>query len=185
MIDFAAYNQYSPGDGGALGSLYPEEGAACRCQLCLDNTSNCSQWMRRFANKDTGNNSADEDTNYLLLPARLLGYYFNTKVWAQFHVNRVQAIKEPDAEEMGKLIFPEDSDEVKEDLRILIEQHGSTKLPMIVDPIEGKGSGLVVLLHGKEIPQPSRHIEAHAHGQERPSRSGQDAHSGDSLQMCG
>ncbi|KAL8750215.1 MAG: hypothetical protein Q9199_007215 [Rusavskia elegans] len=148
MIDFAAYKQYSPDGGGALGSLHPKEGAACKCQLCLDNTSNCGQWMHRFANEDMGNSSADEDVNYLLLPARLLGYCFNNKVWAQFHVNRVQAIKIPVAEtEMKKLIFPEESD-IKEDLKILIEQHGSTILPMIVDPIEGKGAGLVVLLHG-------------------------------------
>ncbi|KAI4256793.1 MAG: hypothetical protein L6R42_006015, partial [Xanthoria sp. 1 TBL-2021] len=149
MIDFAAYKQYSPGGRGTLGSLYPVEGAACKCQLCLDNTSNLSQWMCGFADEDMGNISADEDINYLLLPARLLGYCFNTKVWAQFHVNRVKAIKIPDAKkEMEKLIFPEESDSVKEDLGILIEQHGSTKLPMIVDPIEGKGAGLVVLLHG-------------------------------------
>ncbi|KAL8846050.1 MAG: hypothetical protein Q9221_008831, partial [Calogaya cf. arnoldii] len=149
MIDFAAYQQYSPGGSSALGSLEPVGGPACKCQLCLDDRSNWSHWIGRFAIEDKGESSADEDTNYLLLPARLLGYCFGTKVWAQFHVNRVQAIEKPDAgTEMKKLIFPEESEEVKEDLRILIEQHGNTKLPMIVDPIEGKGAGLVVLLHG-------------------------------------
>ncbi|KAL8908079.1 MAG: hypothetical protein Q9171_005597 [Xanthocarpia ochracea] len=149
MIDFAAYKQYSPGGGGALGSLEPEEDAACKCQLCLDSTSNFSQWMRRFANEDMGNSSADDDINYFFLPARLLGYCFNTKIWAQFHVNRVKAINISNAKkEMEKLKFPEELDSVKEDLRILIQLHGKTELPMIVDPIEGKGAGLVVLLHG-------------------------------------
>ncbi|KAL9629701.1 MAG: hypothetical protein Q9204_005126 [Flavoplaca sp. TL-2023a] len=149
MIDFAAYEQYSLDGVGALGSLDPMEGAACKCQLCLDNTSNCSEWMRRFANEDMTNIPAAEDINYSLLPARLLGYCFNAKVWAQFHVNRVEAVEMPDAKrDMEKLIFPEEADGVKEDLKILIEQHGSTKLPMIVDPIEGKGAGLVILLHG-------------------------------------
>lgn len=182
MIDFAAYQQYSPGGSSALGSLEPVEGPACKCQLCLDDT--CTKWMAKFDNEDKGNSSADEDINYLLLPARLLGYCFNTKVWAQFHVNRVQPIRKLDAgAEMKKLIFPEESEDVKEDLRILIEQHGNTKLPMIVDPIEGKGAGLVVLLHGEEIPNPSRHIQAHAH--KRSSRSRQNAYSGDSREKCG
>lgn len=155
MIDFAAYKQYSPDGGVPMGNLCPEEDSPCKCQLCLDNTSICSQWMHRFAREDMDNTSADEDVNYFLLPARLLGYCFKTKVWAQFHVNRVRAIEIPDAEtEMKKLIFPEESD-IKHDLKILIEQHGSTKLPMmIMDPIEGKGAGLVVLLHGKAIPSP-------------------------------
>ena len=109
--------------------------------------------MRRFAEEDNGSALPDEDLNYLLLPARLLGYCFSTKVWAQFHVNKVEAIEVPDAEKaMQKLIFPDELKGIKEDLRILIEQHGSTKVPMIVDPVEGKGAGLVVLLHGKKHP---------------------------------
>ncbi|KAI4104300.1 MAG: hypothetical protein LQ339_003919 [Xanthoria mediterranea] len=148
-IDFAAYKQYSPAGGGPMGNLCPEDDTPCKCRLCLDNTSNFSQWMQKFAHEDMDNTSADEDVNYIFLPARLLGYCFKTKVWAQFHVNRVRAIEIPDAEtEMKKLIFPEESD-IKQDLKILIEQHGSTELPMmIMDPIEGKGAGLVVLLHG-------------------------------------
>ncbi|KAL8702463.1 MAG: hypothetical protein Q9201_004368 [Fulgogasparrea decipioides] len=117
--------------------------------LCFDEESNCAQWMRRFAENDAGNHSSHEDSNYLLLPARLLGYCFNIKAWAQVHMNRVRPIEPPDADKlMQKLIFPTESEGVKEDLKILIEQHGSTKLPLIVDPVEGKGAGLVVLLHG-------------------------------------
>lgn len=109
--------------------------------------------MQRFAEKAAGNASPAEDNNYLLLPARLLGYCFNTKVWAQFHVDRVGPIDTPDADKadnmMRKLVFPEDSDSVKGDLKVLIEHHGSTSVPLVVDPIKGKGAGLVVLLHGK------------------------------------
>ncbi|KAL8720213.1 MAG: hypothetical protein Q9181_007947 [Wetmoreana brouardii] len=150
MIDFTAYNRYSPsGSGGAIGSLYPTRITACKCQLCFDEESNCVQWMRRFAEDAAGNDPANEDSNYLLLPARLLGYCFNIKAWAQFHLNRVGPIETPNADKlMQKLIFPEESEGVKEDLKNLIEQHGSTKLPLIVDPVEGKGAGLVVLLHG-------------------------------------
>ena len=38
-----------------------------------------------------------------------------------------------------KLIFPEETEGVKKDLRVLIEQHGSTKLPWIADSIKSKG----------------------------------------------
>ena len=150
MIDFTAYKRYSLTGIYAIGSLCPTQMIACKCQLCFDEKNNCTQWMRRFAEEAAGNDSADEANNYLLLPARLLGYCFKTKVWAQFHVNGIGAIETPDADNMmKKLIFPEESKKIKDDLRILIEQHGSTKLPLVTDPIKGKGAGLVVLLHGK------------------------------------
>ena len=95
--------------------------------------------------------SIEEDENYLLLPARVQGYCLKTKVWAQFHVNRIEDVEAVDPERIMKaLVFPEESKSVKEDLRILVEQHGSEDpdLPLIADPIAGKGSGLIILLHG-------------------------------------
>lgn len=158
MIDFKAYKLYSPSGIGATGSLLPQRGiAACKCRLCFDKSYNCTEWMRNFAadasttgtTTNDSNESTEEDNNYLLLPARVLGYCFNTKVWAQFHVNGVHAIEEPDINTMmQKLIFPEEAQGVKEDLKNLIEQHGNAKPPLIVDPIKGKGAGLVILLHG-------------------------------------
>ena len=38
-----------------------------------------------------------------------------------------------------KLIFLEETEGVKKDLRVLIEQHDSTKLPLIADSIKSKG----------------------------------------------
>lgn len=150
MIDFTAYKRYSRRGVNAIGSLFPAHIAACKCQLCFDRKSNCIQWMRRFAEKAAGNDSADEASNYLLLPARLLGYCFKTKVWAQFHVYRIGTIEAPDVDNlMKKLIFPEESESTKQDLKILIEQHGTTKLHLVEDSIKGKGAGLIVLLHGK------------------------------------
>ena len=152
MIDFTAYKRYGPGGVGAIGELLPIDFVACKCQLCFDETANCAQWMQRFAGEDPDNESVAENSNYMLLPCRLLGYSFSTKVWAQFDMNKVGDIKIVDTEEMmGKLIFPEESESVKEDLRILIEQHGSARVPLIVDPIEGKGAGLVILLHGERV----------------------------------
>ena len=158
MIDFTAYKQYGPSSFGAIGHLCPISIVACKCPLCFDEKANCAQWMQRFAGEDPDNESVAENSNYMLLPARLLGYSFSTKAWAQFHVGRVGDIRTIDAEKMmEKLIFPEESEDVKGDLRILIEQHGSTQVPLIVDPIEGKGAGLVILLHGERYRPEIRH----------------------------
>ena len=152
MIDFTAYKRYGPSSVGAIGDLLPMDFVACKCQLCFDETANCAQWMQRFAEKDSDNESVAENSNYMLLPARLLGYSFSKKAWAQFHMDRVWDIKKVNAEKvMEKLILPEESKEVKKDLRILIEHHGSAQVPLIVDPIEGKGAGLVILLHGERF----------------------------------
>ncbi|KAL8709243.1 MAG: hypothetical protein Q9220_005986 [cf. Caloplaca sp. 1 TL-2023] len=108
-----------------------------------------STWMWRFAEKTANDDLTAENGNYLLLPARVLGYCFNLKAWAQFHVEKVGTTEAPDLEQMmAKLIFPEEFASVKEDLQILIEQHGRTVPPSITDPIKGKGAGLVVLFHG-------------------------------------
>lgn len=184
MIDFTAYKRYSLNGVCAIGSLCPGNTVPCKCRLCFDENGNCPQWMRKFAEKAAGNDSAAEDSNYLLLPARVLGYCFNTKVWAQFQVNRVGAMETPDVDNMmQKLIFPEETESVKEDLKILIEQHGSTQLPLIVDPIKGKGAGLVVLLHGKRyLHDLIVNSLTHPH---RSSRRGEDAHGRNSRQVCG
>lgn len=151
MIDFTAYERYSPRGVSSIGELFPERVVACNCRLCFDEHNNCTEWMQKFAETAGPNNSAGENSNYLLLPARVLGYCFNTKVWARFHVDSVRPIEIPDAANMmRKLVFPEESDSVKKDLITLIKHHGSTSdTEVLVDPIKGKGAGLVVLLHGK------------------------------------
>ena len=108
MIDFTAYTRYSPSGLCAIGGIYPVRVGACKCRLCFDEQSNCIQWMQRFAEMTSANDSAAEDSNYLLLPARLLGYCFNIKVWGQFHVDRIGLIETPDTKNMmRKLVFPE------------------------------------------------------------------------------
>lgn len=150
MIDFEAYKLYSLSGIGAHGSLRAQAHVvACKCQLCFDKADSCTEWMRNFAADSADEESAATDANYLLLPARVLGYCFNPKIWAQFYVKRVRAIDPPNvAKVMGRLVFPEEAEGVKEDLKTLIEQHGKTGPPLIVDPIKGKGTGLVILLHG-------------------------------------
>ena len=148
MIDFAGFERYALDPIGVIGKLSPLRISGCKCKLCFDESGNYNEWMSNFAKPD--GREQGEDWNYSLLPARVLGYCLETKVWAQFHVGRIKDIDPPNSDEILKrLIFPEESEGVKEDLRTLIEQHGSIMTPLIADPIEGKGSGLTILLHGK------------------------------------
>lgn len=149
MIDFTAFRRFGPGIA-FVGNISPQTIAICRCKLCFDEKSNPIQWMRDFAEKDGEHDSQDQKMNYVLLPARALGYCLRNKIWAQFDVTKVKGIESPSSKEFSeKLIFPEDSKTVKEDLKILVEQHGKPNDYMIGDPIAGKGCGLVILLHGK------------------------------------
>lgn len=150
MIDFTAYKRYGPSTGAA-GNLSPIPYMVCKCRLCFGEGSTCDQWLRDFAIEDGNNDSADEGQNSLLLPARVLGYCLHDKVWAQFHVTKVEDVQTSISDEFSnKLVFPEDSETAKQDLKILIEQHGKPNPHTIGDPIAGKGCGLVVLLHGKQ-----------------------------------
>ena len=149
IIDITAYKRYGPGTA-FIGNLSPQSIVPCRCKLCFDEKSNPNQWMRDFARKDGEDDSENEKKNYLLLPGRALGYCLHNKIWAQFDVRKVKPIESPSSMEFSqRLIFPEDSKTVKEDLKTLIEQHGKPNSDMVGDPIAGKGCGLVILLHGK------------------------------------
>ncbi|KAL8790408.1 MAG: hypothetical protein Q9195_006364 [Heterodermia aff. obscurata] len=147
MIDFTGFERYAPDPISAIGKLQPVRTLACKCKLCFGENDSSSEWMSNFARTDR--RADDDNRNYSLLPARALGYCLNSKVWAQLHVGSISHIETPKSDEIfEKVIFPEESDSVKEDLRILVEQHGSTKTPLISDPVAGKGSGLTILLHG-------------------------------------
>jgi hypothetical protein len=97
------------------------------------------------------------DRNYLLLPSRVLGYAFKSGCFAQFFVDKVETINDeyPGQEFDKSLIFPEDKEENKADIKRLILGHKSDEgdrtignRPLISDAVEGKGKGLVILLHG-------------------------------------
>jgi hypothetical protein len=156
MIDFAAFEEYGPGCA-EVGNLKPLKLDVCNCALCLDEGRQCKEWIQHFNmndNSEIGNDSCNAEKrkqNYLLLPPRVLGYCLNSKIWGQFQVQRITDIEPPSPEDFdNKLVFPDDSEDVKQDLKTLVVQHGSTEGHTVADPIAGKGCGLVILLHGTE-----------------------------------
>ena len=181
MIDFAGFERYAPDPIGVIGKLHPLRILGCKCKLCFDESGNFSEWMNNFGKMD--GREQDENRYYSLLPAQALGYCLGTKVWAQFHIRRIKDIESPKSDDILKrLIFPEESEGVKEDLKTLIEQHGSITTPLVADPIPGKGSGLTILLHGKK----HLYFDVIAKAQLpcRSSRRRQDSHSRNPRKVC-
>jgi len=85
------------------------------------------------------------DEQLLLCPPRVFGFIIREKKWAQMLVSQVQHIsKEGREDAFKKLELDKNS---KEHLKLLVTQHAKQD-KNIDDLIPGKGSGLVVLLHG-------------------------------------
>jgi hypothetical protein len=143
-IDFAAYQKSGPVLTRA-GRLAPLLHSVCPCSLCLDQKR--KNWIKSFGKVPQEEAPQQQVEDYRLLPARLLGYDFTTKIWGQFYVNRVKDDVRPDQNSFDRLIFPRGSKAAKEELKTLVMYHGKYKSP-IEDPVAGKGQGLVILLHG-------------------------------------
>ncbi|KAJ5432370.1 uncharacterized protein N7458_011526 [Penicillium daleae] len=92
-----------------------------------------------------------ERDKFLLCPPRVLGYSTQQKIWGQFKVDAVRRV------EPVKIKTAFDTDlqlhqEYKDMIKALVENHTKTNDSKTdrkdMDVIEGKGRGLVILLHG-------------------------------------
>ena len=92
------------------------------------------------------------DEEFLLFPPRLLGFFPKEKIWGQFSVDQTSATlgKRPKVfEEQLQLDM-----QYKRMLQALVEEHAGRKQEdnddkaHFKDLVEGKGRGLVLLLHG-------------------------------------
>lgn len=146
IVDFDYYLRSQPGKLD-LGSLIPLRSNVCKCLLCLSNED--KRWMESFPASDD-----DFSDKLWLLPPRVLGYALDTRRWAQFSVKSLIPVptEKSDALFDDELVFPNElEDEDKKGLiKALVCNHD--KRPedpdLLTDGIEGKGLGLVILLHG-------------------------------------
>lgn len=92
-----------------------------------------------------------ERDKFLLCPPRVLGYSTQQKIWGQFKVDAVRRV------EPVKIKTAFDTDlqlhqKYKDMIKALVENHTKTNDSKTnrkdMDVIEGKGRGLVILLHG-------------------------------------
>ena len=149
-------NPMKSGDFPPLGKRVPFFEADCVCALCR--VSPVQQWKPSQSSSFAG-----DDTRLRFLPPRLLGYALNQKVWGQFLVNRlarVASTTNPDTDNTDDAFWKELQleQESKELLMAFIKHHNVQEKrnsdnaagidDQTFDIIEGKGQGLVILLHG-------------------------------------
>lgn len=124
---------------------------SCDCELCL--SSDRKKWSEKFVNYEM----REDDFDYLLLPAKVLGYALNRKIWAQFTIDEVADVDNASPNEVynNQLVFPgNDSEDQKVDLKSLVVDHikvrerEASSHKLVNDPIRGKGKGLILLFHG-------------------------------------
>jgi hypothetical protein len=187
MVDFESFQQDCQEVLPIGKTLLPSPNFnPCNCPLCLEIGD--QKWITGFSETmvEAGDGTDSElDRNYLLLPSRVLGYAFKSGRFAQFFVDKVETVMDenPGPDFDKSLIFPEDKEENKNDIKRLILGHKSDEgdltignRPLISDAVEGKGKGLVILLHGM-WKRPSPLLDMMLIAFARPSRCWKDSNS--------
>lgn len=84
---------------------------------------------------------------FALLPPRLHGYIPVKRIFAQLAVKHISPVENKDKDDVWNtgLILNEDKKKI---IRTLVENHAQMTQKRVPDLVEGKGNGLVILLHG-------------------------------------
>ncbi|MCJ1244500.1 hypothetical protein MMC30_001698 [Trapelia coarctata] len=151
MIDFLSYFQYAD-KIGRLGDLKSSgEDNECGCPSCRSNKV-LSNLLKFDYDGATGDEEF-EPLQLMMCPPRVLGYVIERKMWAQLRVEDVKPVENvngPDTFDEKLKLEPN----TKDMLRDLVTNHEAGKQSKdgkrtkgIQDVIQGKGDGLVILLH--------------------------------------
>lgn len=147
-------NTLKRGDTAPLGRKESFAETGCVCGHCK------SSVIQTWRDVSTLNLSLDglgrafmkDEQRLLYLPPRLLGYALNDRVWGQFLVHKLNHISSAVEDDVKKGPFWDElelEDEHKDHLMAFVRHHrASTPHSKEFDIIEGKGQGLVILLHG-------------------------------------
>ena len=151
-----------------LGKKIPTMQSGCLCPVCRASVT--QQWKPdpMLEPSEAGSRFSEDNTRLQLLPPRLLGFSLKERVWGQFLVHKIErSAPKDDRDRQGPFWKDLELDkESKELLWAFMQQHkvtatlsnanksGSTNAEAAdarlksIDVIEGKGQGLVILLHG-------------------------------------
>lgn len=102
-----------------------------------------------------------EDDHLLLCPPRVLGYATREKSWCQFKVDSTDRVESTDSSRVFDKSLELD-ESYKKMIKALVANHQKSKAPDIAhvtDVVQGKGQGLVILLHGMYLDIPRLHGE--------------------------
>ena len=146
-MDYRAWNRWGPGDE------IPNMGDATASPLDANAWLTSKIYERRLhsiAEKEFEERSKKgqlSDDEYALLPPRLLGYIPVKRIFAQLAVKHLSAIENKDKDQVwnSDLVLNQDKKNI---IRTLVENHAQMAHKRTPDLVEGKGNGLVILLHG-------------------------------------
>lgn len=154
-MDHKSFLQYCQTDYSAIcpmGDLQViSDAAECSCSECMQNVL-LKRRMR--VDYDHINKSQKfEDDQYIICPPRFLGYVMHEKLWAQLMVDYTNIIKEKVKEDAFEKLIMDPN--IKNLIKGLVGNHEKKKKKdefgndsVLEDIVEGKGKGLVILLHG-------------------------------------
>ncbi|KAF1995976.1 P-loop containing nucleoside triphosphate hydrolase protein [Amniculicola lignicola CBS 123094] len=152
IVDHRSFLDSSEVACGAMGQFeISDDRYECTCSECMKSRS--LKNMMKFGYDNRKASEPFEDDQYIICPARFLGYIMGTKAWAQMPVKYVHEIKKKvKVDAFDNLILDR---QAKALIRSLVGNHEKKKSHgdgenggFREDWIEGKGRGLVILLHG-------------------------------------
>lgn len=152
IVDHKSFLQCGDAGCGAMGVFeLSDDRYECTCSDCMKSRS--LKNMMKFDYDGVKSNQEFEDDQYIICPARFLGYVMGTKAWAQMPVVNVHEIKQKiKVDAFANLILEK---QAKNLIKSLVGNHEKKKASaegedgvVREDWIEGKGRGLVILLHG-------------------------------------
>lgn len=155
-------NEMNCSDMPPLGSKRSFRHSYCFCATCESST--IQQWRPVSQDRslyDLRKSFSDVEARLLFLPPRLLGYGLKDKIWGQFQVDRLSRITSEQNAQLEEPFLKELQleDDSKDLLMAYVKHHGSASLRKLgeesdrsytktFDIVEGKGLGLVIMLHG-------------------------------------
>ncbi|KAL8726334.1 MAG: hypothetical protein Q9166_006782 [cf. Caloplaca sp. 2 TL-2023] len=147
IVDDGAWYRWAPGhETPNMGHMtaYPIDPNLWRTFIIHQHSLHSIAW-KDFDDRCKDGNLLDEE--YALLPPRVLGYIPVRRIFAQLAVKDLSPIENKDKDEVWEsdLILKEDKKKI---IRTLVENHAHMADQRIPDLVEGKGKGLVILLHG-------------------------------------
>lgn len=152
MVDFGSYIQHGPAF-----AKYPSMGDVvfvvddddpCKCAICAANDR--LRENQKLHYDDVRTDTGWEDTQFLICPPRLLGYHLKGKRWVELDVENVKDIgKLKDDTSFLRLELNKSQKNLIEKLVTCHASGSENKNRAMNDLSQGKGNGLVILLHGR------------------------------------
>lgn len=152
MVDFNSYLQHCPSFKlfppiGDLEFIEDDDGT-CKCNMCMAN-ERLRENQKLHYDHAKGHDSW-EDVQYLICPPRVLGYHLKSKRWVELDVELVTPIKNlMDSSSFKSLELPKTKKTLIEQLVRCHASGKNNKDRSMTDLMQGKGNGLVILLHGR------------------------------------